>query len=81
MSQLYVTQQFDELDAICWRYYGRTQQTVEAVLLANPDLAEMLPILPEGVTISLPDLPEPSTSETVRIWDQLPTATSGTGAA
>lgn len=80
MSQLYVTRQFDELDAICWSYYGRTQQTVEAVLLTNPDLADMLPILPEGVTIMLPDIPTPSTSETVRIWDQLPTAPAGTGA-
>lgn len=80
MSQLYVTRQFDELDDICWRYYGRTQQTVEAVLLANPDLADLLPILPDGVTLQLPDLVAPSTSETVRIWDQLPTATPGTGA-
>lgn len=69
MSQLYVTRQFDEVDAICHRYYGRTQQTVEAVLSANPGLADMAPILPEGLTIMLPDLPAPSTSETVRIWD------------
>lgn len=69
MSQLYVTRQFDELDAICHRYYGRTQQTVEAVMVANPNLADMLPILPEGLTILLPDLPAPSISETVRIWD------------
>lgn len=81
MSQLYVTRQFDELDEICWRYYGRTQQTVEVVLLANPNLAELMPILPGGVTILLPDLPAPSTSETVRIWDQPITATPGTGAA
>jgi phage tail protein X len=26
MSQLYITRQFDEVDLICWRYYGRTQQ-------------------------------------------------------
>lgn len=81
MSQLYVTQQFDEVDAICWRYYGRTQQTVETVLALNPGLADLAPILPPGIVINLPDLPEPSTSETLRIWDQLPTATSGTGAA
>ena len=81
MSQLYVTRQFDELDEICWRYYGRTQQTVEAVLLVNTNLADLLPILPEGVKIMLPDLPAPSTSETVRLWDQPPTATPGTGAA
>jgi phage tail protein X len=81
MSQLYVTRQFDELDEICWRYYGRTQQTVEAVMLANRNLADMLPILAEGLTILLPDLPAPSTSETIRIWDQPQTATPGTGAA
>lgn len=81
MSQLYATSQFEMLDDICWRYYGRTQQTVEAVLLANPNLADMMPILPEGLQILLPDLPAPSTSETVRIWDQLPIATTGTGAA
>lgn len=69
MSQFYVTRQFDELDYICWRYYGRTRQTVEAVLRANPNLADLMPILPEGLQILLPDLPTPSTSETVRIWD------------
>lgn len=69
MSELYVTKQFDQVDDICWRYYGRTQQTVEAVLLANPNLGDLLPILPEGLTIELPDLPAPSTSETLRIWD------------
>lgn len=69
MAQLYVTQQFDELDAICHRYYGRTQGTVEAVLNVNPNLAELLPILPQGVKISLPDLPQPETTETLRIWD------------
>lgn len=69
MSQLYVTRQFDELDAVCFRYYGRTQQTVEAVMVANPNLADMMPILPEGLTIELPDLPAPSTSEAYRIWD------------
>lgn len=69
MAQLYVTNQFDELDAICWRYYGRTQGTVEAVLSINPNLGEMLPILPQGITISLPDLPQPETSVTLRIWD------------
>lgn len=69
MSQLYITRQFDAVDEICWRYYGRPQQTVEAVFLANPDLADLAPILPEGLVISLPDLPEPSTSEVVRIWD------------
>lgn len=69
MSQLYITQQFDELDAICYRYYGRTQGTVEAVMEVNQNLAELLPIMPEGLTILLPDLPQPETTTTLRIWD------------
>lgn len=69
MSELYITRQFDEVDAICFRYYGRTQQTVEAVLLANPNLADLMPILPPGLTIELPEVPAPSVSETLRIWD------------
>lgn len=69
MSQTYITRQFDELDDICWRYYGRTQQTVEAVMVANPNLADLMPILPEGLTINLPDLPQPETTETLRLWD------------
>jgi phage tail protein X len=28
-----------------------------------------MPILPQGITISLPDLPQPETTETLRIWD------------
>jgi phage tail protein X len=70
MSQFYVTRQFDELDAICHRYYGRTQQTVEQVLKVNQNLAELLPILPPGITILLPDLQQPETTTTLRIWDQ-----------
>lgn len=69
MSQLYVTNQFDEIDAICWRFYGRTPQTVEAVMARNPGLADLMPILPEGLVIDLPDLPQPETTETLRIWD------------
>lgn len=69
MSQLYITRQFDQLDDLCFSYYGRTQGTVEAVLVANPNLADLLPILPEGMTIELPDLPQPEATETLRIWD------------
>jgi phage tail protein X len=66
----YITKQFDEVDHICWRYYGRTQQTVEAVLEANPGLADMAPILPAGVAIFLPDLPAPETVQLLRIWSE-----------
>ncbi len=69
MAQIYVTQQFDEVDHICWRFYGRTRQAVEAVMIANPGLSDMMPILPEGLRINLPDLPDPGIGTTIRIWD------------
>jgi phage tail protein X len=65
---LYVTNQFDELDAICYRFYGRTQGTVETVLAVNRDLADLMPVLPDGLVIELPDLPQPEATETLRIW-------------
>ncbi len=38
--------QGDTLDAICVRYYGRTEGVVETVLAANPGLAELGAVLP-----------------------------------
>lgn len=30
--------QYDTVDALCWRHYGRTQGVTEQVLKANPGL-------------------------------------------
>jgi phage tail protein X len=57
----------DMLDALCWRHYGR-QDLVPAVLEANPHLAGLSPVLTAGVVIVLPDLSEPSTTPSIRIW-------------
>lgn len=66
----YTTTQFDEIDAICHRWYGGTAGTVEAVIRLNPGLAEMLPILPAGVPIFMPGLPDPSqTVSLIRLWE------------
>jgi phage tail protein X len=68
---VYATTQFDEIDAICHRWYGSTAGTVEAVMTLNPGLAEMMPILPPGVSIFMPDLPKPSeTVSLIRLWEQ-----------
>ncbi|ACR27345.1 MULTISPECIES: tail protein X [Burkholderia] len=48
--------QGDTLDALCWRHYGSTAGTVEAVLDANPGLAELGAILPLGTVIDMPEL-------------------------
>lgn len=69
MAHTYTTAQFDQLDAICHRWYGGTQGTVEAVLRVNPGLADMLPILPEGMLISLPEVSaQPRSVSLLRIW-------------
>jgi len=64
-----IAQQGDTLDALCFRYYGRTGGVVEAVLTANPGLAELGEVLPHGTTVILPDVDTASNSETVQLWD------------
>jgi phage tail protein X len=65
-------QQSDTLDALCWRHYGRTASVVEAVLAANPGLADLGAILPHGTAVELPDLPasaQAATNTLVQLWD------------
>lgn len=61
--------QYDTVDAICWRHYGRTQGVTEQVLKANPGLAEYGPFLPHGLQVELPDIPTTTTVQTVQLWD------------
>lgn len=66
----YRTKDNDTLDAICWNYYGQQSGTVEAVLKANPGLADLGAKLPAGIVIQLPQLTEPSQLlNTVKLWD------------
>lgn len=63
------TQQYDTVDALCWRHYGRTQGLTEIVLAANPGLAERGPVLPHGLAVELPDIVAPATVQTVQLWE------------
>lgn len=64
------TLQNDTVDALCWRHYGRTAGVVEAVLDANPGLADHGPQLPTGLLVTLPDLQTPApTRAMVNLWD------------
>ncbi|CAJ5964591.1 Phage-related tail protein [Burkholderia pseudomallei] len=47
--------QGETLDALCWRHYGSTAGTVEAVLDANPGLAELGVVLPMGTVVEMPE--------------------------
>ncbi|MFE8048635.1 tail protein X [Brenneria goodwinii] len=64
-----IAQQGDTLDALCHRYYGRTQGVVEVVLTANPGLAELGAILPHGTTVTLPDIDTSPVRESVQLWE------------
>lgn len=67
---IHLTKDGDMIDAICWRHYAKGQQplAVERVYLANPGLAERGPVLPAGITVTLPDLPRPEATPILRIW-------------
>jgi phage tail protein X len=61
--------QGDTVDLICWRHYGRTGRVTEAVYLANRGLAELGPILPHGLLITLPDADATQPADTtLHLW-------------
>jgi len=65
----YRSKEGDALDAIVWRHYGRQDGgLVEQVLEANRGLAFYGPVLPAGLTIALPEIEAPATTESVRLW-------------
>ncbi|RUO06517.1 tail protein X [Enterobacter hormaechei] len=61
--------QGDTLDAICARYYGRTEGVVETVLEANPGLSELGVILPHGTVIELPEVSSAAVTEIINLWE------------
>ena len=67
--KIYRTKQQEMLDQIALEQYDTTVGTVEAILEANPGLAEHGPILPQGLEISLPEIPQPPDDQEVRLWD------------
>lgn len=70
MSKTVKSIQNDTIDSICWRYYGRSSGVVEAVLDANPHLADIGVILPIATNVLLPDLSTPQKTETtINLWD------------
>ncbi|PPD36007.1 MAG: phage tail protein [Methylomonas sp.] len=66
---LYRTKAGDVLDAICYKNYAGRIGATEAVLEANPGLADYGPILPAGVFIQLPVLPALQRASKLKLWD------------
>lgn len=58
----------DVLDSLCYVYYGRLAGVVEAVLAANPGLADQPQPFASGVLIVLPDISVQSQA-TVTLWE------------
>jgi len=62
--------QNDTVDALCWRHYGRTAGVTEAVLEANPGLADYGPILPQGLSVQMPEAQATAPQrQMVNLWD------------
>lgn len=60
----------DTVDLLCWRHYGRTVGVTEAVLGANPGLADYGAILPQGLIVRMPeDQTIAPQRQMVNLWD------------
>lgn len=63
--------QGDTVDLLCLRHLGTTGSgVVEATYVANPGLAAMGPVLPNGTLVTLAEEPQSkATTDTVNLWD------------
>lgn len=70
MARIHITSDGEMADEIAWRAYGDRPEGLIALLEANPILARSPPMLPAGLRLVLPDLPEelPSSAATIRIF-------------
>lgn len=67
---IYVTSDGDTADLIAWNFYGtQAGRVVEQVLEANPGLANYGPVLPAGISVTLPEIAVVETASGVRLWD------------
>lgn len=62
--------QGDTVDSLCHRHLG-SSAAVEQVLVDNPGLADLGPILPIGTLVTLPDTDPAATSTAtlIQLWD------------
>ena len=66
----YITSHADTADYIAWKHYGTQDgQVVEQLVEANPGLADLGPVLPAGILLTLPDVQPATSAQVVRLWD------------
>jgi len=70
MVDIYTTSDGDMIDEICWRHYPKQSQSQAVALVyeSNNRLADLGAILPAGLTLVLPDLPQPRFIPTINLW-------------
>jgi phage tail protein X len=69
MPATYNTRENDVLDEVVWRYYGSQDNgLLEAVLEANRGLADYGPVLPTGLTITMPDAPTSEPTKRLQLF-------------
>lgn len=69
MAETYTTKEGDTVDLIAWQERGQTAGVTEQILDLNPGLASVGPVLPFGLTITLPDpAPKKTVRKVARIW-------------
>ncbi len=65
---IYTTKDGELLDYIVWNQYGTTSGILELVLGLNRHLECYGAVLPAGVQITLPDIPPPTKSQKIKMW-------------
>ncbi|MHA6717890.1 tail protein X [Sphingomonas sp. RS6] len=70
MADVITARQGDTLDELLWRERGLGAEALEAVLAANPGLADRGAVLPIGTPVTLPVIAAQAqpVRETVQLW-------------
>ena len=60
----------DTVGTLLYRYLGRDDDEAERAFFAvNTGVAKHGPVLPSGVVVTIPDLPDPPIKKVVSVWD------------
>ena len=70
MADRVLSRQGDTLDELLWRERGLGVDAIDAVLAANPGLADLGPVLPIGTPVIVPPIATPTVQvrEMVQLW-------------
>ena len=69
--KIYETVEGDMLDEICARHYLEVSldQAIDVVLASNKGLAAYGPVLPDRLSIALPEIDSVEVKSTIQLWE------------